>query len=350
MAKTTGMAHANDIEIVQQKYGMPGEVLRVAPLAALEPGPKEVLIKVTKRPIHPGDVHMLMGAPNGGRPSAINAKRGRVPGLEGAGVIERLGSEVDGAGGLRAGQRVAFFHPGARAWATKVVVPATALVVLPDTVPDAVAAQMLVNTVAARTVLRAGHTSLPRDVRTPVHVLQSAAGSAVGLLITKLAIEAGVRPIRLVRSKDSAAALRARLPGAPVISTDASDWMDKFRSELADHPLQVAIDSVGGSLLDDIASLLESGGTVINFGWLGAGEPDLSAFAPRQLTLMGVSIGAWFSEPADVRAKDFEVALRLAVNEPTLFEVAAEYPLEDFLSAIDHSSRRGKSGTVLLTG
>jgi hypothetical protein len=58
---------------------------------------------------------------------------------------------------------------------------------------------------------------------------------------------------------------------------------------------------------------------------------------------------SWFRLPEDEKQKDFELALNLATNHPQLFEVAHEYAFEDFQKAIQHVSRPGKTGIVLLT-
>ena len=56
----------------------------------------------------------------------------------------------------------------------------------------------------------------------------------------------------------------------------------------------------------------------------------------------------WFRLAEDEKRKDFELALSLATNHPGLFEVAHEYEFDDFQKAIQHVSRPGKTGIVLL--
>jgi NADPH:quinone reductase-like Zn-dependent oxidoreductase len=118
---------------------------------------------VSYAPIHPGDLLGIMGSPAFGSPLVIG-RDGRVPGFEGAGVVTKLGSQVDPTLGLKAGIRVAFF-PAAAAWSDEVVVSASSVVPLPVTIPDEVGAQMLINTISALTVIRTAHDSLPLDMR-----------------------------------------------------------------------------------------------------------------------------------------------------------------------------------------
>ena len=56
----------------------------------------------------------------------------------------------------------------------------------------------------------------------------------------------------------------------------------------------------------------------------------------------------WFLLAEDEERKDFELALSLATNHPELFGVAHEYEFDDFQRAIQHVSRPGKTGIVLL--
>jgi NADPH2:quinone reductase len=74
--------------------------------------------------------------------------------------VSEVGPQVDPALGLKQGLRVAFF-PASGAWSDEAAVPASSVVPLPDSIPDEVGAQMLINTVTALTVIRAAHDSLP---------------------------------------------------------------------------------------------------------------------------------------------------------------------------------------------
>jgi NADPH:quinone reductase-like Zn-dependent oxidoreductase len=55
--------------IVQSEYGAPEKVLRIAKrqFKSEELGTDDVLVRVTARPIHPGDIQVLRALPQGGR-------------------------------------------------------------------------------------------------------------------------------------------------------------------------------------------------------------------------------------------------------------------------------------------
>jgi NADPH:quinone reductase-like Zn-dependent oxidoreductase len=340
------------MRLVHDIRGEPAEVLRLAeaPLSDLAVGATDVLLRVLKVPVHPGDLHMIRGLSNGGSTGSIDPKHPRVPGFEGVGVIVALGDRVESSMPVRIGQRVVFFHGNARAWSTHVSVPVASVTAVPDGIPDGIAAQLLINSITARTLLRVGHGLLPLGFQLPVYVLQTAAGSAVQTLVTAFARQLDVRPIRLVRTEARARKMQLEAPDVPVFATEDGSWKSGVRSILNGHPLYVAVDAVGGSFVDEITSVLADGGSIVNFGWLGGGAPDLSGFAPRNLAFIGVSLGQWMlKSSAEMRAADVRSFIETAQASPSLFEVAADYALSDFQQAILHVTRPGKTGTVLLS-
>ena len=175
---------------------------------------------------------------------------------------------------------------------------AGSVVPLPELIPDEIGAQLLINTATAVTAIRTAHNSVPPNARPGVVVLLTAAGSAVGRLLGKLLTDRGVKVIRLVRSEAGAEKLTRLPPESPIFATDTAGWKDRARAATEGLNIHVAIDSVGGALLGDVADLLAEGtGTVVNFGSLGGETSDIRLFAPRSLTLKGVSLGQWTQQP-----------------------------------------------------
>jgi NADPH:quinone reductase-like Zn-dependent oxidoreductase len=336
--------------IVQSEYGAPEKVLQIANrrLDSEQLGTDDVVVGVTVRPVHPGDIQILSALPQGGPVLPIPRGTPRVPGFEGVGTIVRLGHNPEVKKRFRVGQRVAFF-PVMGSWSEYVIVRPESLLAVPDEIPDQTAAQMLINTITASVLIKAAHNSLKPPITPPVYVLQNAAASGVGRLLTQIALDRGVHPIRLVRSDQSAERLRSVLPGPPVYSTSDNGWMERVREALEGHKLTVAFDAVGGSAIDDLAELLDEGGTIINFGSLESNVGmNIYALAPNNLALQSVAIMSWFRLPENEKLQDFELALNLATKHPQLFEVAHEYEFNDFQRAIQHVSRPGKTGIVLL--
>ena len=336
--------------IVHSEYGAPEKVLKIEKrqLKSEELGVDDALVKVIARPIHHGDIQILSALPQGGPVEPMPEGTLRVPGFEGVGTIVRLGTNAKGAKRFSEAQRVAFF-PADGAWGEYVVVRYNSLLPVPNEISDQIAAQMLINTITASVLIKAGHNSLKTPITLPVYILQNAASSGVGRLLTQVALDRGVRPIRLVRSNQSAERLQSALPGPPVYSTSDSNWKQQVREALGGHKLNVAFDALGGQAIDDLAELVDDGGSIINFGSLQSNMgTNIYSLVPNNLSLKSVSIMNWFRLAEDEKRKDFELALSLGTNHPGLFEVAHEYEFDDFQSAIQHVSRPGKAGIVLL--
>jgi NADPH:quinone reductase-like Zn-dependent oxidoreductase len=245
--------------------------------------------------------------------------------------------------GIAIGSRVAFFAPGA--WQRWAVVPATSLVAIPDDLPDNVATQILINTITARHVLRTGLRALSA---TPRRIVQTASASAVGKLITVLALQDGLAPIRLVRAPESARRLAAALPGGDIVDTSSSDWQSAVR-EASGGDIPVVFDSVGGALIGDLSALLNIGGTVFSYGALAGRTADLNLFVPKALTLRGVTIGTWRSDTTlEERSEDMTEAIRIARSVPQIYASYREFDLADLGAAIDAVSAPGKTGNVIL--
>lgn len=187
------------------------------------------------------------------------------------------------------------------------------------------------------------------DAGARIVVLLTAAGSAVGRLLDKLLTDRGAKVIRLVRSEAGAEKLSGALPGSPIFATETAGWKDRARAAADGAKIHIAIDSVGGRLLGDIAELLAEGtGTVINFGSLGGETSDIRLFPPRSLTLKGVILSDWMQQPPEQRKADLALAQRLAHEPGPLFEVAERYPPSRIADAVAHVGQPGRAGVVLL--
>ncbi len=331
--------------IIYHQYGEPADVLHLTEAPELPaPAQGEVLIRVTHRPIHPGDLLGVRGRYRAPGNSAPVGPEGARPGFEGAGVIESVGGGVDPA--LAPGVRVAFF-PARWAWSDKVIAPARSVTVIPDDVPDAAAAQLHVAPLTAALLLRAVQDAGARhgDV-----IALSAAGGAVARLSAQLLDSAGYRTVGVVRSAAAIAALQEQAPYMGIVSTDQADWSKRIYAVSQGMPIKVALDPVGGAVASTLAALLDGGGTLVSYGDL-SGQPvtvPALAFSTRDLRLLGVSVGRWPSLPDALRDADRATAVQLARTMPALFRVAAEYPLDAIAAAVTHAEKPGKDGAVLL--
>lgn len=333
--------------IVLTRFGDPAKVLELKTLPdPPPPGPGEVVVRVTKRVIHPGNLVMIRGGFN----IPIPADGFLVPGADGVGVVEAVGEGVDSAQSVKPGARV-IFNPSPGAWAELLKTHAELVMPIPDDLPDAIASQLLPNAVIALLLLRAAQRAVP-DAGREIPILLTAAGSAVAHIVIVAARRRGLKIVGAVRSAAGAKALSARFPDVTVVSTADSDWVGEVRRAAGEQPLQVIMDPVGGAMVSDLVGLLGDDGTVLFYGGL-APEPITLAsirLAHHEIMFKGVSSSRWLQNTsAEQRREDVAEAIEIGRAAPEQFDVEADYDLARFADAIKHIERAGRNGAVLIS-
>jgi len=321
------------------EVGDPLAVLRLENVPTPEPGPGQVRVRITHRPINPSDLYCVQGT------YPVRPELPGSPGFEGFGVIDALG---EGVVGLAVGQRVipATGTPGT--WAEFVVAPAAGVIPIPDAISDQVGAQVLANPMTAWVMLTEA-LSLSHDD----WILQTAAASTLGHLVIQLARHLGMRTINVVRRREHVRQLQAAGANA-VICTADERLVDRVREITDGSGVRAAIDAVGGPEGADVAACLANGGTMLSVGLL-AGAPlgplDAAQLIFRGTTIRGFWIIPWFqSRTPEQLQTAFGAVITLLANGTLAPPVEAEYDLADFRGAIEHAQRPGRRGKVLLRG
>jgi NADPH2:quinone reductase len=332
--------------IVATRFGEPAEVLELKTLP--DPSPPnsgEVVVRVSKRQIHPGNLAMIRGRFNMPLPAG-----GLVPGGDGMGIVEAVGAGVPASQGLKPGVRV-IFNPTPGAWAELLKTRAELVTPIPDDLPDAIAAQLLPNTVIALLLLRAAQRVEP-DAGREIPILMTAAGSAVARIAIVAARRRGLKIVGTVRSAERAKALSARFPNMTVVSTADSDWVGEVRRAADERPLQVIMDPVGGAMVGQLAGLLGGNGALLLYGGM-APEPitfPSIGLAHHEIMFKGVSSSRWLQNtPAVQRRADVAEAIEIGRTAAEQFDVEADYDLARFADALKHIERKGRNGAVLIS-
>jgi NADPH:quinone reductase-like Zn-dependent oxidoreductase len=181
-------------------------------------------------------------------------------------------------------------------------------------------------------------------------VIQNAANSGVGYCLIRLAHEAGVKTVNVVRRPELIAALRAI--GADEVLVDGPDLDQRVRAAIGRAELPLAIDAVGGGATQRLAHCVDDGGTVVNYGLL-SGEAcvvDTRDTVFRDVTLRGFWLKRWYLQTPPDRIAALFLALASKLADGTLaMEVEAVYPIRRIKEALAHASRSGRGGKVLLS-
>lgn len=201
----------------------------------------QVLVTVTHASLNRGDL-------NDARSGRLAP--GAVLGSDVAGTITQPDGDGSGPG---VGTRVVALAAGA--FAERCAVDATALAPLPPTVDPAHAAALPVAGLAALQALRAA--GLAPDRR----VLVTGASGGVGHFAVQIAAHAGAHVIASVGS-----------PGRGDDLSDAGANEIVIGLDAIDEPVDIVLDTVGGSTLTGAWDLLAPGGSLQSIGWSSA-EP-----------------------------------------------------------------------------
>lgn len=324
------------------EFGVPADVLRLEDVPLPAPGPGEVRLRMTHRPINPSDVLTVMGV------YPIRSPLPFTPGLEGVGRVDATGSGVTA---LARGQRVVTLAGTPGTWAEYLVIPADRVLPVPDTLDDGVAAQLLVNPVTAYALLTDELPLAEGD-----WLLQTAASSALGRMIVELAHARGIRTVNVVRSRVHVDALLALGADAVVVSEEANAeaLVERIMAHTGGQGVRAAVDAVGGALGGHVARCLAPGGTLLAIGLLG--NDLVMPLASGELLFKGASVRGfwlplWFARQTPASVGQALHAVVNALGEGRLHApVAAEYDLADINVALREVERVGRAGKILLRG
>jgi NADPH:quinone reductase len=318
-------------------FGKPEDVLNVEERPLPEPGPGQVRVRLTHRSINPADLITIRGR-YGARPE-LPATGGN----EAAGFVDALGP---GASGVAVGQRVVPLAAGPT-WQEYLVASPDRLLVVPEGLADAHAAQLFVNPLTA-------YLMLTRELALPPGqwLFQNAAMSAVGRFTIQLAAHLGVRTINLVRRREQVEMLR-QMGADEVIVQDEDDVAECISRVTDGKGVAGALDAVGGESGGLALGALGEQGTLVAYGAL-SGQPisiDGSWMIYRRASVRGFWRTRWYevTPPEESRPVLEELAQLMALGVLQA-PVDAEFDLADIHEAVRAATSSGRTGKILLTG
>ncbi|MER6513654.1 zinc-dependent alcohol dehydrogenase family protein [Nonomuraea sp. NPDC001636] len=238
------------------------EVLKPADVAAGEPGPGEVRIRVDAIGLNRAEALFRSGhyiEPVRSFPARL--------GTEAAGVVEAVGAGVTG---LRTGQPVstvpAFSQNDYGVYAERAVVPAAAVLPRPEGVDPVEGAAVWMPYVTAYGALVEVGGMRPGDT-----VVLNAASSSVGLAAIRVADRMGATPIALTRTAAKKEAL-LKEGAAEVIVTEEEDVTERVLAATGGRGAEFVFDAVAGPGVTDLARVVAPEGLLLVYGAL-SGEP-----------------------------------------------------------------------------
>lgn len=303
----------------------------------IPPRAGDVIVKIAASPLNPSDVMFTYGMYGFRKPLPT------VPGFEASGVIVAVGEGVDAS---RIGQRVACFAGNDDgAWAEYMRIPATNAYPVLDSISDEQASMLLVNPLTARALVEIAQNASGSSA-----IVQTAAASALGKMIIRLAAEQGIPTINIVRRAESVDELTA-LGAAHVLDSSSADFEHTLRELAAKLNARVAFDAVGGDLSGRILHLMPRNSRIIVYGGLSLQPVTISLddLIFRGKHVEGFWLSTWLPTIAPPRLLSIWQEEQAHIGDTYKTDVRARYGLEDIGRALADYSGQMSGGKVLLT-
>jgi NADPH2:quinone reductase len=315
------------------KTGGP-EVLSWEEVEVGEPGQGQVLLRQTAVGLNYIDTYHRSGLYKVEMPSGL--------GVEGAGVVEKLGASVSD---LKIGDRVAYSSGPLGAYSQYRLFPADRLVKLPAAISDQQAAAMMLQGMTVEYLIRRTFA-----VKPGMTVLLHAAAGGVGLIASQWLKHLGATVIGTAGGPEKLA-LAQKNGCAYVIDYRKEDVAKRVREITGGKGVPVVYDGVGKDTFQASLDSLAVRGMFVSFGNASGPVP---AFEPIVLSAKG---SLYFTRPTLFSYTITREELLESAN--ALFDVVAKgavkiainqsYPLKDAAQAHrDLQARKTTGSTVLI--
>lgn len=313
-------------------YGGP-ETLTLDDVPEPQPGAGEVLVRLDAAGVNFIDVYQRTGLYALPLPF--------VAGSEGAGVVSRVGPDVEWPA---PGDRVGFASVQG-AYSEAIVVPADRLVPIPPDVGIDVAAAILLQGMTAHYLLRSIRAFDEGDWC----LIQAAAGG-VGLLLTQMAKRLGLRAIGTTSTPEKADRVRAAGADHVVVYTQ-QDFVEAVADVTDGRGVRAVFDSVGKATFDGGLRCLAPRGTMVLFGQSsGPVDPVDPATLQRggSLVLTRPTLVHFVATRDELLWRSGEVLSMVERGELDV-HIHARYPLRDASEAHRALESRTTTGKLVLT-
>jgi NADPH:quinone reductase-like Zn-dependent oxidoreductase len=316
-------------------FGAPTDVVELAEVDPVDPGPGQMAVSIEAAPINPSDLNLIRG---------IYGVRPELPAALGAEGVGRVTAVGDGVDQSRVGTRVLIIPTLEQAtWREHTVLDERNAVPV-DPKGDPLQLAMLgINPMTAYCVLH-GYAKLAVGA----WVAQTGASSAIAGYVLALARHAGLRTLNVVRRPESVQPLLDA--GADVVLVEGAGLTERAASALGDTSLELILDAVGGEPVAQLAALLKVDGQIISYT-ARARQPlsiPVADLIFRGLSVHGFWVNLWLQRtPPDTVAQTYHELATLVGDGTLSAPVEATYALADHREAIAHAARTDRNGKVL---
>ncbi len=301
------------------------------------PNRGEVLVRVGAAPVNPSDLMFLRGLYGQKKKLPI------VPGFEGSGEVVAVGGGLPAR--LMMGRRVACAAPpgGDGTWAEYMTTSAGLCIPLRKQTSLEQGATMIVNPMTAWALVSIAQRGRHRAI------VQTAAASALGQMIVRLAVRRNIPLINIVRRREQVELLE-RLGARHVLDSSEPDFAKRLREVCRELNSTIAFDAVAGEMTLHLMGAMPKGSRVVVYGALSEQaclvHPGALIFEAKQLE------GFWLSQWLPSRGLFSKFIISSKVQKllagDLRTEIRARLPLEKAVEGLEQYKSQMTGGKVLL--
>ena len=316
------------------------EHLRLGETPDPTPGPNQILLSPQFAALNPADA-FLAQAMYPAKPALPH-----ILGRDGAGEVVAIGPGVTN---VRPGDTVGILRceVGVEVWGTladNVVVPAESVVPAPPGWSlEQFAAAPLVYLTAWQALTQ--WNDPPAPLVSGSVLLVTGASGGVGTASVQLGKSLGLKVVALSRSAEKGARLKQL--GADFVFDPADPNLRKLVSgAIAPQKVDIAVDSVGAALFNQVIALLGHGGRISVVGRSGGGVPEFNTATLffRRNRIGGVSVSDYTPEAARAAWKQITELMNAHGQKPVIDKI---FPFDDVKAAFARLAA-GPMGKVLV--
>ena len=306
------------------------EVMQLREIEDLQPGPDQVVVDVRAIGVNPVDTYIRSGT------YAIKPQLPYTPGMEGAGVIERVGSKVKN---WRIGDRVYISGSQSGTYAEEALCNANQVQPLPDNVSFAQGAAVYVAYATAYRALI--HKARAQAGET---VLVHGASGGVGIAAVQIAIAHGMTVIGTGGSARGRKLIEEQ--GVEyVLNHNDRDYLSDILGATCGRGVDVILEMLANENLGHDLTLLANGGRVVVIGNRGMVEINPREMMAREAMICGMTLmNASPDELASIHAA-IVAGLKNGALRPVVGE---EIPLAEAARAHQVVMQNDSHGKVVL--
>lgn len=318
-----------------ETHGNPADVLRLVEQPWPMPAADEIVVRMLAAPLNPADFNAIEGK------YPVRPALPATPGMEGAGVVVELGSNVTS---LPLGTHVILPH-NFGTWREACAIRADAVIAVPSEISGVQASMLKVNPITAWRMLH-DFVKLGRGD----WFIQNAANSAAGRAAIQIGHELGLRSVNVVRRSEVVAELEAE--GGDLVLVDHEKLRDEVKERTDGAPIKLALNAVGGESALRLANCLAPEATLVTYGAMSL-QPlripnGLLIF--KNLSFRGFWVNKWYDQatPAE-RTATFAPLFEMAASGRLTTKVEAVYSLGEWREAVAHAAQPHRSGKIVFS-